>query len=95
MKKTASFDTNQLIGKKFKYKGKYGLSEWTDIVKDVEFHHSIVFDKPLNLYVPKKGEDFKAEKLNIVGFNYNLQIRATRTDNVYEFENCIFVDYER
>jgi len=95
MKKTASFDTNQLIGKKFKYKGKYGLSEWTDIVKDVTSQHSIVFDKSLNLYVPKKGEEFKAEKLSVIGYKYILQIRATRTNNWYEFENCIFVDYER
>jgi hypothetical protein len=95
MKKTASFDTTKLIGKSFRYKGKYGLSEWTDIVKDVTFLYSIEFDKPFKLYVPKKGEEFKEEKLNIIGYGYNLQIRATRTDNVYEFENCIFVDYER
>jgi hypothetical protein len=90
MKQTVSFDTNQLIGKQFKYNGEYGLSEWTDIVKDVEIIHEIEFDKPFIV----NGE-FKAEKVKIIGFKYNLHIRATRTNNIYEFENCIFLEDDR
>jgi hypothetical protein len=90
MKQKASFDTNQLIGKQFRYDGKYGLSEWVDTVRDVEMIHGIEFDKPFIV----NGE-FKSEKLKIVGFKYKLQIRATRTNNMYEFENCIFLEDER
>jgi hypothetical protein len=88
-------DLSYLIGKEFKYKGKYGLSEWTDIVSSIEVMHGITFDKLFNFKIPKKGEDFKAEKLKIIGFKYSLYVRATRTNNVYEFENCIFLEDDR
>ena len=83
-------DLSYLIGKEFKYKGKYGLSEWTDVVSSIEVMQGVEFDKPFII----NGE-FKAEKVKIIGFKYNLHIRATRTNNVYEFENCIFLENDR
>jgi hypothetical protein len=89
---TESFDIPQFVGKKFKYKGKYGLSNWTDTVKSVSYRHSIVFDKPFKIFVPKRGEEFKAEKINVVGFKYELYVISSRSGHHYELEDCVFID---
>ena len=59
------FDIPRFVGRKFRYNGKYGLSTWTDTVKRISYRQGIVFDKPLKFKVPKKGEDFKAEKFEL------------------------------
>ena len=77
-----TFDLNQLVGKKFRYKSKYGLSTWTDTVKAIEL--TILTDPSLFF---KIDGDFE-----FVGYQYILYVRATRSKNVYEFENCVFKD---
>lgn len=80
----STFDLNQLVGKKFRYKSKYGLSTWTDTVKAIEPHMTAVTDPALFF---KINGDFE-----FVGYQYILYVRATRSKNIYEFENCIFKD---
>ena len=89
---TESFDIPKFVGRKFRYNGKYGLSTWTDTVKRISYRQGIVFDKPLKFKVPKKGEDFKAEKLNIIGYNIELDVISSRSGQVYEFKNCVFIN---
>ena len=79
-----TFDSNQLVGKKFRYKSKYGLSTWTDTVKTIEPHMTAVTDPALFF---KIDGDFE-----FVGYQYILYVRATRSKNIYEFENCVFKD---
>ena len=81
---TSTFDLNQLVGKKFRYKSKYGLSTWIDTVKAVEPQMTVVTDPALFF---KIDGDFE-----FVGYQYVLYVRATKSKNVYEFENCIFKD---
>ena len=42
-------DVRKLIGKKFRYQSKHGLSDWTDTVKDIVTLNDIVFDPPLTM----------------------------------------------
>lgn len=86
-----TFDMKSLVGKKFRYKGDYGLSTWTDKVKAIRPHHSIEFDAPLNLNVPKEGEPFKAEQFKIIGMKYRFFVVSERSEQNYEFEDCIFL----
>lgn len=88
------FDATQLIGKHFRYRSKYGVSEWTDTVSDIVAMQGIVFDKPLNLKLPITGERYIEDRAKIIGYRYLLHVRATRTKHIYEFENCIFLNDE-
>lgn len=87
-----SFDIPRFVGKKFRFQSKYGLSTWTDTVKRISFRQGIVFDKPLKFKVPKKGEDFKAEKINIIGYKIELDVISSRSGQVYEFDKCVFIN---
>ena len=89
---TEPFDIPSFVGRKFRYNGKYGLSIWTDTVKRISYRQGIVFDKPLNFKVPKKGEDFKAEKINIIGYNIELDVISSRSGQVYSFKDCVFIN---
>ena len=86
------FNLSSLIGKEFRYKSKYGLSTWTDTVKRISYRQGIAFDKPLKFKVPKKGEDFKAEKINIIGYNIELDVISSRSGQVYPFKDCVFIN---
>ena len=86
-----TFDMKSLVGKNFRYKGQYGLSTWTDKVKAIRSHHSIEFDAPFELKVPKDGEPFKAEQLKIIGMKYKFFVVSERSEQNYEFEDCIFL----
>jgi hypothetical protein len=85
------FDLSSLIGKKFRYKSKYGLSNWTDKVKNVETNMGIHTNWTEALRPLKEGEDPK--KFEIYGHIINLYVRSTRGNYLYELENCIFVEY--
>ena len=87
-----SFDIPRFVGRKFRYNGKYGLSTWTDTVKRISYRQGIAFDKPLKFKVPKKGEDFKAEKINIIGYNIELDVISSRSGQVYPFKDCVFIN---
>jgi len=87
-----SFDIPSFVGRKFRYNGKYGLSTWTDTVKRISYRQGIVFDKPFKIKVPKKGEEFKAEKINIIGYRIILDVVSSRSEQVYEFDNCVFIN---
>ena len=86
-----TFDMKQLVGKQFKYKGQYGLSTWTDKVKAIRSHHSVHFDIPLDFEVPKEGEPFKAQQFKIIGMKYKFFVVSERSEQNYEFEDCIFL----
>jgi hypothetical protein len=85
------FDLSSLIGKEFRYNGKYGLSNWTDKVKNVETNMGIHTNWTEALRPLKEGEDPK--KFEIYGHIINLYVRSTRGNYLYELENCIFVEY--
>jgi len=86
-----TFDMRSLVGKNFKFKGQYGLSTWTDKVKAIRSHNSVEFDVPLDLKVPKEGEPFKASKSKIIGMKYKFFVVSERSEQNYEFEDCIFL----
>jgi hypothetical protein len=86
-----TFDMKSLVGKQFKYKGQYGLSTWTDKVKAIISHHSVQFDTPLNFELPKEGEPFKAQPFKIIGQKYRFFVVSERSEQNYEFEDCIFL----
>jgi hypothetical protein len=85
------FDLSTLIGKKFRYKSKYGLSNWVDKVKNIEPNLGIHTNWTESLRPLKEGEEPK--KFEIYGHIINLYVRSTRGNHVYELENCIFVEY--
>ena len=82
-------DLGQLIGKQFRYRGKYGLSDWIDIVENIE----VIFGIDTNLELPIKplmdGEEQKPFKVH--GYKYHLQVRSSRGNQVYDFNDCIFL----
>jgi hypothetical protein len=78
---TSTFDLKSLIGKEFRYNGKYGLSTWTDVVKNIEVIHGI----DTNPQLPIKP-------FEIYGYKYYLQVRSTRGNQVYDFNDCIFIN---
>lgn len=84
-------DVRQLIGKKFRYQSKYGLSGWTDTVKDIITQNDIVFDPPLTLEDLKSGP-YKASKFKVIGFKCKLFVVSERGEQHYEFDDCIFND---
>jgi hypothetical protein len=85
------FDLSSLIGKEFRYKSKYGLSDWTDKVKNIESNFGIHTNWKKSLTSVKEGED--PIKFEIYGHIINLYVRSTRGNHLYELENCIFVEY--
>jgi hypothetical protein len=87
-----SFDIPRFVGRKFRYNGKYGLSTWTDTVKRISYRQGIVFDPPFDLKAIGIGKNFKAEKLNIIGYNIELDVISSRSGQVYEFKNCVFIN---
>ena len=86
-----TFDMKSLVGKQFKYNGQYGLSTWTDKVKAIRPHHSIEFDPPLNMNTLMGDELFKARKCKILGMKYKFFVVSERSEQNYEFEDCIFL----
>jgi hypothetical protein len=87
-----SFDIPRFVGRKFRYNGEYGLSTWTDTVKRISYRQGIVFDPPFDLKAIGVGKNFKAEKLNIIGYNIELDVISSRSGQVYAFENCVFIN---
>jgi hypothetical protein len=85
------FNLSSLIGKKFRYKSKYGLSDWTDKVKNIESNFGIHTNWNKRLISRKEGEE--PINFEIYGCIINLYVRSTRGNHVYELENCIFVEY--
>lgn len=85
------FNLSSLVGKKFRYKSKYGLSDWTDKVKNIEPIMGIHTNWDKRLISRKEGED--PIKFEIYGHIINFYVRSTRGNHVYELENCIFVEY--
>jgi hypothetical protein len=86
-----TFDMKSLVGKEFRYKGKYGLSIWTDKVKEIRPHHSVQFDVPLDFKSLKEDEPFKVQPLKIIGMKYKFFVVSERSEQNYEFEDCIFL----
>ncbi len=84
-----TFNLNDLVGKKFRYNSKYGLSEWTDTVLAVTAHHGM----HINWKDWKKAPD--QVKLEIHGVMYELFVISFRTGHHYEFDKCIFIQDER
>lgn len=85
------FNLSSLIGKEFRYKGKYGLSTWTDTVKNIEPIMGMQINWKDSLKPVKEGEEPK--KIELIGHIINLYVRSTRGKYLYEFENCIFVEH--
>ena len=85
------FNLSSLIGKEFRYKSKYGLSDWVDKVKNIEPNMGIHTNWDKRLISRKEGEE--PIKFEIYGHNINFYVRSTRGNHVYELENCIFVGY--
>ncbi len=85
------FDLSTLVGKEFRYNGKYGLSTWTDKVKNIETNMGLHTNFRESLKPAKKGEERK--KFEVYGHTVNLYVRSTRGNHLYELENCIFVNY--
>ena len=83
------FDLSTLIGTEFRYNGKYGLSTWTDKVKNIETNMGLHTNFRESLKPAKEGEERK--KFEVYGHTVNLYVRSTRGNRLYELENCIFV----
>ena len=84
-----TFDMKSLVGKQFRYKGQYGLSTWTDVVKNIEVIHGIETNITLPVKPLKDGEEQKP--VEIYGYKYYLQVRSTRGNHLYDFNDCIFL----
>jgi hypothetical protein len=84
------FDLSTLIGKEFRYNGKYGLSDWVDEVKNIEPIMGLHTNWTKTLKPLKEGEE--PNKFEIYGHIINLYVRSTRGNHLYEFENCVFVN---
>jgi hypothetical protein len=78
-----------LIGRKFRYQGQYGLSTWTDTVKEIQIQQGISTNmtKYLSSLKGPKGP----VKLEVVGYTYEFFVIPTRGIYPYEFQNCIWV----
>lgn len=90
-----TFNLNQLVGKRFRYFGEYGLSEWSDTVMaiiPIQGMHTNFFKSDLN---PRADKDKEQLPLGILGFTYKLCVIAFKTGHHYEFNNCIFLEDER
>ena len=65
-----TFDMKSLVGKEFRYKGKYGLSIWTDKVKEIRPHHSVQFEVPIKFGPPKENGLLNPLTSKIIGMKY-------------------------
>ena len=65
------FDLSSLIGKEFRDKSKYGLSDWTDKVKNIESNFGIYTNWKKSLTAIKEGEEPK--KFEIVKSIFSLR----------------------
>jgi len=83
------FDLSSLIGKEFRYKSKYGISNWSDKVKNIEYVLGIEtnIELPIKPYVESQTK----KELKLYGYTYKLLVRSTRADQVYDFNDCIFL----
>lgn len=79
-----TFDLNTIVGKRFRYNGEYGLSDWSDTVLAITTYHGIHtnFTKALKEKIP----------VEVVGYTYDLRVVAFKTGYLYEFNKCIFLD---
>jgi len=85
-----TFDMRSLVGKNFKFKGQYGLSTWTDKVKAIRSHNSVEFDAPLDFKLAKEGL-LNPLTSKIIGMKYKFFVVSERSEQNYEFEDCIFL----
>ena len=87
-KKTTTFDTTKLVGKEFRYKSKYGISNWADKVKNIEY----VLGIETNIELPIKSyvEGQTKKEFELYGYKYKLLVRSTRANQVYDFNDCVF-----
>ena len=86
-----TFDMRSLVGKKFRYKGDYGLSTWTDKVKEIRSHTSIEFEVPIKFGPPKENGLLNPLTSKIIGMKYKFFVVSERSEQNYEFEDCIFL----
>jgi len=86
-----TFDMKQLVGKNFRYKGKYGLSTWTDKVKAIISHDSIQFETPFKIIPPNEDGSLTSHGNEIIGMKYKFIVISERSEQNYEFEDCIFL----
>lgn len=84
------FDLSTLIGREFKHRGEYGLSIWTDKVKNVEPNMGIYTNWQEALTPIKEGE--KSKNFKVIGHFIDLYVRSTRGNQLYKLKNCIFVE---
>jgi hypothetical protein len=86
-----TFDMKGLVGKKFRYKGDYGISTWTDKVKAIRSHNSIEFEVPIKFGPPKENGLLNPLTSKIIGMKYKFFVVSERSEQNYEFEDCIFL----
>ena len=86
-----TFDMKRLVGKQFKYKGQYGLSLWTDKVKAIRSHNSIQFETPFKIVPQNEDGSLTPLDYKIVGMKYKFFVVSERSEQNYEFEDCIFL----
>lgn len=89
-----TFDLNQLVGKRFRYNGDYGLSNWSDTVMAIipkQGIHTNFFKSDLS---PRVDTDKAQKPFKILGFTYELFVVAFKTGHHYEFNKCIFLEDE-
>jgi len=67
-----------LIGRTFMYRGKYGLHEWTDTVSELMMI-KVMNSQPGNLF-------------SIISYQVEWQVRATRTNHIYPLKDIYFLD---
>lgn len=89
--KIPTFDLKTLVGKRFKYKGKYGISNWTDKVRAITQNQRIEFDPPFKIETLNEVKQFNANKIRIYGYGYSFYVISERSGQHYEFEDCIFL----
>lgn len=84
------FDLKKLVGKKFRYNGKYGLSDWTDTVRRIDTRGGVHTNWSEYMLKRKNGDN--SVKLEVFGSTYELFVTSSRSGQHYEFENCVFIN---
>jgi hypothetical protein len=79
----------RLIGKKFRYRGQYGISTWTDTVKEIQIRPGISTN--MTEYLRSLKGPQGPVNLEIIGHIYEIFVIPTRGIYPYEFQNCIWV----
>ena len=64
-------DYNELIGKQFQYKSKYGLSEWIGTIKEI---HPLTIIRPYRMYWIRSNN-------GIVYQNYEIEIVPSKASS--------------